>query len=158
MTDPRTDDLRTADLRTADPRTEVTLALSQWQQLHLRHLAHRRIVATPFAERVVVLIPHPDDEVLGLGGTLLRLRGQAQVELVYLTDGRIGAGDRSVEEQMAATRASEAKEIAARLGNDIDLLLDGGPCGIEPTTVVDMASRPPVILRQGRGSIAPFGL
>jgi LmbE family N-acetylglucosaminyl deacetylase len=99
-----------------DPRTAVTLALSQWQQLHLRHLAHRRIVAPPFAERVVVLIPHPDDEVLGLGGTLLRLRGQAQVELVYLTDGRIGAGDRSVEAQMAATRAAEAKEIAARLG------------------------------------------
>lgn len=53
---------------------------------------------------------------------------------------------------------NDPDEIAARLGNDIDLLLDGGPCGIEPTTVVDLAARPPVILRQGRGSIAPFGL
>ena len=53
---------------------------------------------------------------------------------------------------------NDADEIEARLGNDVDMLLDGGPCGIEPTTVVDLVSRPPVILRQGKGSIAPFGL
>jgi LmbE family N-acetylglucosaminyl deacetylase len=99
-----------------DPRTEVTLALSQWQQLHLRHIAHRRIVVPPIAQRVLVLIPHPDDEVLGLGGTLLRLAGSAKVELVYLTDGRIGAGDRADEPRMAAVRAAEAHEVAARLG------------------------------------------
>lgn len=53
---------------------------------------------------------------------------------------------------------NDPDEIAARLGNEVDLLLDGGPCGIEPTTVVDLAARPPVILRQAKGSIAPFGL
>ena len=53
---------------------------------------------------------------------------------------------------------NDAEEIEARLGHDIDALLDGGPCGIEPTTVVDLAARPPAILRQGKGSIAPFGL
>jgi LmbE family N-acetylglucosaminyl deacetylase len=142
MPDPRPDDPRTGDPRTGDPRTEVTLALSQWQQLHLRHLAHRRIVSTPFAERVVVLIPHPDDEVLGLGGTLLRLRGQAQVELVYLTDGRIGAGDRSVEEQMAATRAAEAKEIAARLGVSSPVLV-----GCNEHTFADASNEPMLVAR-----------
>ena len=33
-----------------------------------------------------------------------------------------------------------------------------GACGIEPTTVVDLAAQPAVIVRQGRGSVAPFGL
>ena len=35
-----------------------------------------------------------------------------------------------------------------------DAILDGGHCGIDPTTVVDLAVSPPVILRQGKGRIA----
>jgi tRNA threonylcarbamoyl adenosine modification protein (Sua5/YciO/YrdC/YwlC family) len=53
---------------------------------------------------------------------------------------------------------NDADEIEARLGREIDALLDGGACGVEPTTVVDLAAWPPVVLRQGRGSLAPFGL
>ncbi len=53
---------------------------------------------------------------------------------------------------------NDADEIEARLGREIDALLDGGACGIEPTTVVDLAAWPPVVVRQGRGSLAPFGL
>jgi tRNA threonylcarbamoyl adenosine modification protein (Sua5/YciO/YrdC/YwlC family) len=53
---------------------------------------------------------------------------------------------------------NDADEIEARLGREIDALLDGGACGVEPTTVVDLATWPPVVLRQGRGSLAPFGL
>jgi tRNA threonylcarbamoyl adenosine modification protein (Sua5/YciO/YrdC/YwlC family) len=53
---------------------------------------------------------------------------------------------------------NDGEEIEARLGREIDALLDGGACGVEPTTVVDLAAWPPVVLRQGRGSLAPFGL
>jgi tRNA threonylcarbamoyl adenosine modification protein (Sua5/YciO/YrdC/YwlC family) len=53
---------------------------------------------------------------------------------------------------------NDGEEIEARLGREIDALLDGGACGVEPTTVVDLATWPPVVLRQGRGSLAPFGL
>ena len=53
---------------------------------------------------------------------------------------------------------NDGEEIEARLGREIDALLDGGACGIEPTTVVDLAAWPPVVVRQGRGSLAPFGL
>jgi tRNA A37 threonylcarbamoyladenosine synthetase subunit TsaC/SUA5/YrdC len=38
----------------------------------------------------------------------------------------------------------------------VDLIIDGGACGIEPTTVVDMTSEPPVVLRHGRGETALF--
>ena len=106
-----------------DPRTSVTLALSRWQQLHLRHVAHRRVVDRPPGKRVLVLIPHPDDEVLGLGGTLVKLAGHADIRLVYLTDGRIGAGDTNAEDTMAAVRAAEARAVAKRLGIGEPLLI-----------------------------------
>jgi len=51
-----------------------------------------------------------------------------------------------------------ADDIEQRLGPQLDAILDGGACGLEPTTVVDLASRPPVIARQGRGNLEPFGL
>ena len=44
-------------------------------------------------------------------------------------------------------------EIRERLENELDAIIDGGHCGIEPTTVVDLAVSPPVVLRQGRGRI-----
>ena len=53
---------------------------------------------------------------------------------------------------------NDGDEIDERLGRLLDALLDGGACGIEPTTVVDLAAHPPVVVRQGRGSLEPFGL
>ena len=46
-----------------------------------------------------------------------------------------------------------ARQIRERLDNVLDAIIDGGHCGIEPTTVVDLAVSPPVVLRQGRGRI-----
>ena len=51
---------------------------------------------------------------------------------------------------------TDAREIRARLEHDIDAVLDGGNCGIEPTTVVDLAVMPPTVVRQGKGDIALF--
>jgi tRNA threonylcarbamoyl adenosine modification protein (Sua5/YciO/YrdC/YwlC family) len=47
-------------------------------------------------------------------------------------------------------------EIQERLEHDVDAVLDGGDCGLEPTTVVDLSSSPPVIVREGKGSLAPL--
>jgi tRNA threonylcarbamoyl adenosine modification protein (Sua5/YciO/YrdC/YwlC family) len=38
----------------------------------------------------------------------------------------------------------------------IDLVLDGGPGGIFPTTVIDLTGDTPVIVREGAGDITPF--
>ena len=51
---------------------------------------------------------------------------------------------------------SEPEAIQDILGNQVDLIIDGGNCGQEPTTVVDLTSDYPVILREGKGSIEPF--
>ena len=53
---------------------------------------------------------------------------------------------------------TEGWEIQDRLDNDLDLILDGGYCGTEPTTVIDLTNLPPVLVRAGRGGREPFGL
>ncbi len=51
---------------------------------------------------------------------------------------------------------TDGKEIRARLEHEIDAVLDGGNCGIEPTTVVDLAVSPAVVIRVGKGDFARF--
>ncbi len=51
---------------------------------------------------------------------------------------------------------TDAEAIINRLDKQIDLLIDGGYCGIEPTTVVDLKTSIPKILRYGKGDPKPF--
>ena len=53
---------------------------------------------------------------------------------------------------------NDAAEIRARLEHQVDAILNGGPCGIEPTTVVDLAVSPTQIVRRGRGNTEALGL
>ena len=49
---------------------------------------------------------------------------------------------------------TDGREIRARLEHEIDAVLDGGNCGVEPTTVIDLAVSPPVVVRSGKGPVA----
>ena len=51
---------------------------------------------------------------------------------------------------------ADTDEMRERLDNAVDLLIDGGGCGLEPTTVVDLSGPGPVVLRQGKGRSAAF--
>ncbi|MDE2367069.1 MAG: Sua5/YciO/YrdC/YwlC family protein, partial [Betaproteobacteria bacterium] len=53
---------------------------------------------------------------------------------------------------------NDASEIRTRLEHQVELVLDGGACGLEMSTVIDMTGDTPVLVRQGRGSLAPFGI
>ena len=53
---------------------------------------------------------------------------------------------------------NEAWEIRERLERQLDLVIDGGPCAAEPTTVIDLTGDAPQLVRQGAGDSAPFGL
>jgi tRNA threonylcarbamoyl adenosine modification protein (Sua5/YciO/YrdC/YwlC family) len=46
---------------------------------------------------------------------------------------------------------TEAEEIRDHLERQLDLIIDSGNCGIEPTTVIDLTGAAPVLLRQGMG-------
>ncbi len=48
---------------------------------------------------------------------------------------------------------TSGRDIQQRLEQEIDAVLDGGDCGIVPTTVVDLSVEPPVVVREGRGSL-----
>jgi tRNA threonylcarbamoyl adenosine modification protein (Sua5/YciO/YrdC/YwlC family) len=53
---------------------------------------------------------------------------------------------------------NDAELIRERLQKSIELTIDGGACSLEPTTVIDLTGDEPVLMRQGRGDPAPFGL
>ncbi len=46
---------------------------------------------------------------------------------------------------------TDAYDIRQQLEHQVDLIVDGGSCGFEPTTVIDLVENPPVIKRQGKG-------
>ncbi len=53
---------------------------------------------------------------------------------------------------------TEGWVIQDRLEDQLELILDAGPCGTEPTTVIDLTGTAPELVRAGRGPLAPFGL
>jgi LmbE family N-acetylglucosaminyl deacetylase len=80
------------------------------------------LVERPPAQRITIVAPHPDDELMGVGGTLLRALSQkVSVCVIYLTDGDNDSG-------AAASRREEASAISATLGYDAVFLgLSVGP-------------------------------
>ena len=51
---------------------------------------------------------------------------------------------------------NDAEEIRSHLDQQLDLVLDGGATGLEPTTVIDLTGATPVLMRRGKGDVAPF--
>ena len=52
---------------------------------------------------------------------------------------------------------NDAEEIRAHLDHQLDAIIDAGPCGLDVTTVIDISGDRPVLLREGKGDIRPFG-
>lgn len=52
---------------------------------------------------------------------------------------------------------NDMDEIRDRLDRRVELILDCGPCGLEPSTVVDLTGEVPVVTRRGKGPTAGFG-
>lgn len=76
--------------------------------------------------RILVLAPHPDDDVIGCGGTIRKavLKG-GHVKVIYLTDGRFGNNSYS-EKELIALRKVEAMDGLRVLGCS-DALFLGNP-------------------------------
>ncbi len=54
--------------------------------------------------------------------------------------------------------ANDAREIRECLEHELDLVLDAGPCGIVPTTVLDMTGPQIVVIRNGKGDMGAVGM
>ncbi len=51
---------------------------------------------------------------------------------------------------------TDPQEIEERIGNQIDAIIDAGPTGIEPTSVLDLTGGSVVVLRAGKGDVSAF--
>lgn len=52
---------------------------------------------------------------------------------------------------------TDPEMIRDRIGKQLDLIIDGGACNVEPTTVVSLLEQQPEVQRVGLGDPAPFG-
>ncbi|MEC9411121.1 MAG: L-threonylcarbamoyladenylate synthase [Pseudomonadota bacterium] len=51
---------------------------------------------------------------------------------------------------------TDAEDIVDAIGKQVDLIIDGGACGAEPTTVVEFVDDLPEVTRHGMGDTTPF--
>jgi len=49
---------------------------------------------------------------------------------------------------------SDPQEMRDLLEHEVDLVIDGGYCGIEATTVIDFVDASPTVLRKGKGDVS----
>ena len=97
-------------------------------------------------------LSHPSRKTIGLrvpenaiAHALLEELGQPLLGTTLILDG----------EEDALTDADMIRE---RLEKSLDLIIDGGACSMEPTTVIDLTTETPLLVRQGRGNPSVFGL
>ena len=53
---------------------------------------------------------------------------------------------------------NDPEDIRTQLEKLVELVLDAGPCPQQATTVIDLCSTPPTVVRLGRGALGPLGL
>src|SRR5690606_4917246 len=46
---------------------------------------------------------------------------------------------------------SDPEEMQQVLAGQVDVIIDGGSCGFEPTSVIDLTGETPTLVRQGKG-------
>jgi tRNA threonylcarbamoyl adenosine modification protein (Sua5/YciO/YrdC/YwlC family) len=80
----------------------------------------------------------PDHPVVNL---LLELLGEPLMSVTLIEPG-------------ADLPLSDPEEIRTHLQRQVDLLIDGGACGHEPTTIVDLTGPSPLVLREGKGDVS----
>jgi tRNA threonylcarbamoyl adenosine modification protein (Sua5/YciO/YrdC/YwlC family) len=51
---------------------------------------------------------------------------------------------------------TDPEEIRDRLEKHVDAVIDGGACGVEPTSVLDLSSDDVKVLRKGKGDVSAY--
>ncbi|GGC17554.1 threonylcarbamoyl-AMP synthase [Oxalicibacterium flavum] len=97
-------------------------------------------------------VSHPSRKTIGLR---VPENAIAQALLEELAQPLLGTTLILPDEDQPLTDPDEVRERLAKL---VDLVIDGGACSFEPTTVIDMTGAQPELRRQGRGDASAFGL
>ncbi len=154
---------RIRQIRRLDDRHHLTLVCSDLSQIatyaRLDNSNYRLLKAlTPGAYTFILeatrevprRLQHPKRKTIGLrvpdnsiAQALLRELGEPLMSTTLILPG----------EDLPLTDPYEIREV---LEHDVDLVIDGGFCGFEPTTVVDLTGDVPQVIREGAGDISPF--
>ena len=116
--------------------------------------ATRPVSAKPFPKTVLIFSPHPDDDVISMGGTFIRLASQGHdVHVAYETSGNVAVHDDVVLQHMDcafqlgfADKFDEVKKI-------VESKVPGQP---EPRALLEMKGA--IRRSEARGAVRSFGL
>ena len=102
-------------------RRSMVRVREAWLDAHPRHRVARAEAIVPAShagDTVLVISPHPDDEIIGCGGTLLQLvAAGARVTVLHATDGAASAGVAALpDDQRRTIRLEHARAVAAAAG------------------------------------------
>lgn len=90
------------------------------------------------AQKKTVGIRVPDNRI---AQTLLELHGEPLMTCTLMLAGE-------------PYPLSDPGDIMDLIGHEVDLIVDGGSCGLEPTSVIDLTGPVPVVTRQGKGDVS----
>lgn len=102
----------------------------------------------PATKEVPRRLQNPKRKTIGLRVSPNKI---TQILLDYLPEPLMSVSLILPGEEMVMT---DAWSIQDEIGHALDLIIDGGYSGHEPTTVVDLTQEEPVILRQGQGQLS----
>ena len=114
----------------------------------------RPVPSSPFPKRVIVFSPHPDDDVISMGGTFIRLVQQGHdVHVAYETSGNVAVHDDVVLQNIDTARGLGYGTPYAEVEKDLACKRMGEP---EPRPLLDLkgASR----RAEARAAVRSFGL
>ncbi len=114
----------------------------------------RPVPSSPFPKRVVIFSPHPDDDVISMGGTFIRLVEQGHdVHVAYETSGNVAVHDDVVLQHMDAARELG---FGDRFDEVKDVISSKKPGQPEPRILLDLKAA--IRRAEAKSAVRSFGL
>lgn len=114
----------------------------------------RPVSAVPYPKTVLIFSPHPDDDVISMGGTFIRLVTQGHnVHVAYQTSGNVAVADDVVLQQLDAARELGFEDKFQGIKAIIDGKVPGEP---EPRALLDIKGA--IRRSEARAAVRSFGL
>ena len=114
----------------------------------------RPVPAVPFPKTVLIFSPHPDDDVISMGGTFIRLASQGHdVHVAYQTSGNVAVHDDVVLQHMDAAFQLGFADKFDEVKKLVDSKVPGEP---EPRALLELKGA--IRRSEARGAVRSFGL
>ena len=114
----------------------------------------RPVSSKPFPKRVLIFSPHPDDDVISMGGTFIRLVQQGHdVHVAYQTSGNVAVADNVVLQHVDTSRELGFPDRVAEVRELIASKKKGEP---EPRELLDLKGA--IRRAEARAAVRSFGL